>query len=461
MNPYISMLLCLMVCVALAACGETADKKTDNQSQNNTDQKQGSLTYWKDAKPILDAYCVNCHQAGEIAPFELDRYDNIDAVKAAISQSVEQNTMPPWPAAAGHQNYRYTLALPDAHKRTLLQWIEQGASEGNASDEGQPINVDLGGLKNTDVTLTMPESYSPDERKPDDYRCFVLKWPKEETSYITGFQVVPGNRNSVHHVVNFIVPPRQAQDVDAFMENRDAPGYPCFGGPTPTGEELRTQIQYQFGGQWAPGMPGTPTPKGTGVKIEPGSRIIMQMHYNTLAGGDLADQTSVKFATQPTVEKRGYSVAWTNIRWIITPTRMKIPAGAAEVKHSFKDHLGKSPTVQFLAEGLDTEKPLLIHSIFPHMHKLGKSIAIRVHRADGVVTVLDIPNYDFDWQFEYFLETPVVLNPEDKVEIECVWDNSPAHRMSEGIQDMPIDVGWGEGTQDEMCVSLLYVTQMD
>jgi hypothetical protein len=62
---------------------------------------------------------------------------------------------------------------------------------------------------------------------------------------------------------------------------------------------------------------------------------------------------------------------------------------------------------------------------------------------------LDIPRWDFNWQNSYrFLEPKVVL-PGDQLAIECQWDNSaPGAR----------DVNWGDGTRDEMCLGVLYIT---
>ena len=53
----------------------------------------------------------------------------------------------------------------------------------------------------------------------------------------------------------------------------------------------------------------------------------------------------------------------------------------------------------------------------------------------------------------------MTVNPGDRIRVECHWDNSAANQpIVDGVQQEPHDVGWGEGTGDEMCLGLMYVT---
>ena len=38
--------------------------------------------------------------------------------------------------------------------------------------------------------------------------------------------------------------------------------------------------------------------------------------------------------------------------------------------------------------------------------------------------LLDIPDWDFDWQYNYYPTESVVLRPGDTVQLDCVWDRS-------------------------------------
>jgi hypothetical protein len=62
---------------------------------------------------------------------------------------------------------------------------------------------------------------------------------------------------------------------------------------------------------------------------------------------------------------------------------------------------------------------------------------------------LDIPRWDFNWQNSYRLREPRVVRPGDQLAIECHWNNSAPGA---------VDTNWGEGTSDEMCLGVLYMT---
>ena len=60
--------------------------------------------------------------------------------------------------------------------------------------------------------------------------------------------------------------------------------------------------------------------------------------------------------------------------------------------------------------------------------------------------MIDVPHYDFNWQRVYTFEEPIILQPEDKLEIECVFDAS----------DINTTTYWGDGTNDEMCLMTVF-----
>ena len=68
----------------------------------------------------------------------------------------------------------------------------------------------------------------------------------------------------------------------------------------------------------------------------------------------------------------------------------------------------------------------------------------------------DIPHWDFHWQGGYALKTPKAVGSGDSISIECHWDNSAANQPH---GEVPHDLNWGEGTEDEMCLAFLYITQ--
>jgi len=64
-----------------------------------------SVTYSKDIAPILQKHCVECHRAGEIAPFALTHYDEIVGWADTIVEVIQEGRMPPWHADPKHGKF--------------------------------------------------------------------------------------------------------------------------------------------------------------------------------------------------------------------------------------------------------------------------------------------------------------------------------------------------------------------
>jgi len=53
-------------------------------------------TFNADVAPILQAHCVTCHRAGEVAPMSLVTYEETRPWARAIKARVLTREMPPW-----------------------------------------------------------------------------------------------------------------------------------------------------------------------------------------------------------------------------------------------------------------------------------------------------------------------------------------------------------------------------
>src|SRR6185503_7248356 len=103
------------------------------------------------------------------------------------------------------QPYRWDRSLTEEQIATITGWVAQGAPAGDPADEGAPLETEDSELARVDVTVTMPEPYTPVPRVgSSDVRCFVIDWPVEEASFVTGLAVRPSNRGVVHHATAFL-----------------------------------------------------------------------------------------------------------------------------------------------------------------------------------------------------------------------------------------------------------------
>ena len=329
------------------------------------------------------------------------------------------------------------------------------------------------------LSLAMPEPYSPSAPTgvgTDDYRCFLLDPGLEEDAFITGTHVLPGNPEVVHHVILFHVP----ADKVAVAEEKDAStpgqGWTCFGG---TGLDSGAEVDNApWLGAWAPGGREAVTKPGYGVPLERGSRVVMQVHYNLLAGTQ-PDTSATQLRLAPG------SAPLTSLSTFLLPAPVELPcrtghgddplcdrdAALADVKERFGQGPGALADLLHLMCGTAVEpgetqsctrtigEPMTVHGVAGHMHLLGREIRIEVNPGTPRArTVLDVPVWDFDDQGSRPIE-PVRLQPWDTVRVTCrhvqrLRDRLPAF---EGQPDRY--VVWGEGTTDEMCLGMLQVTR--
>jgi len=422
--------LTLLFLASLAACDAASSSTPD------------VVTYHRDMVPLLARYCTGCHVADGIAPFSLTDYQSATRYAAASKQAVLAGTMPPWLASDAGLPLRYLHKLRPQDRELLLRWIDSGMEKGDPqspprTDIPPPETVEL---PRPDLRLMPEDSYLPNAKQPDDYRCFVVKDELPGDLYAHAVAIHPDQVRIVHHVVLFEVPSSGVVKVRERLGKDGQVGYNCFGGAG-SGDDARVVMA------WAPGGVPARFPVGTGLKIARGSLLVMQVHYN-LRNGARADRTSVDLEVSSTPPARLAQI-WP----VANPRGLFIKAGDPAAKQTVQ-----FPVWQLQAYYGFPAGNLLLHGSAPHMHLLGRKQTVSVD--DGPL-LLEIPRWDFNWQLPYAFQTPYELRPQDTLQITCEFDNSVNNQpIVDGQRQPPHDVRWGEGTTDEMCLNFLYVAPL-
>ena len=329
------------------------------------------------------------------------------------------------------------------------------------------------------VKLAMPEAYTPSApygTGTDDYRCFVLDPHLTRDAFITGLNILPGTPSVVHHVILFRLPPSSmaaAEDKDAAEPGE---GWTCFG-DTGLRAEGETMDDAPWLGAWAPGGSEQVMADDVGVPMERGSKVIMQVHYNLLAGPK-PDVTTAQLRLAPK------SKDLAALETVLMPAPVELPCRAghdtsplcdrstalADVRKRFGSEVGMTADYLHLLCGQirpgdvqtcdrTMQEPAVIRAAAGHMHLLGRSIKIEIDPGTPKArTVLDIRNWDFDNQGSKPVK-PVKLEPGDTVRVTCRHDQSLRDLLPAFDGQPERYVMWGEGTTDEMCLGLLLVTR--
>jgi hypothetical protein len=399
----------------------------DASEAETTMEPDYPVTFHRDILPLLDKHCNDCHVPGSTAGFSMDRYELVAPISRLIAGVVEAGTMPPWLPSADCQEFKHARHLSPEEIAAFRQWADDGAPEGNPADAPPPVTRERMEMGEPDFVIDMGFAYKPTPARAggvDDYRCFVVDPGLEEDRYVNGFVTHPGNSAVVHHVLVYSVPETAADRLAQLEAEDDRPGYTCFGGPKIGSARLISG--------WVPGMLPLQFEDKHGIKIPAGSKLVVQMHYNTVYDKEGTDRT--------TIDLHYVDPADAPLELAIVPllnSRFLIPAGDDDVS--------------VVATSDPIPLQVTLHGIVPHMHLLGKSIDVKYvrDRTGDEMCLIDIPEWDFNWQGFFLYERPLTLPAGYRPVLTCRYDNSPANQP-DGRQ--PSDVTWGDGTYDEMCL---------
>ncbi len=311
----------------------------------------------------------------------------------------------------------------------------------------------------------MPEPYHLAATGGDDFRVFVLKTDFPEDRWIRAVDFHPGNRSVVHHIIAGVDPSGRGRELD---EADPGPGYYDLGG---FGDGVPISAFLPI---WTPGAKSRYCPDGTGYMLPKGADILIQVHYHK-TGKPETDATSVGLYLSkkplPREVHTGFVFPGLTIRQTLAARAkveeaqkagkrigilellrevdaMVIPAGAPhyEVKASTK------PGANLTARPLDRD--ILITSVMPHMHWLGKDFTFTAVLPDGKtrIPLIKIDHWNFNWQGTYAFKEPIRVPKGSWFEVEAHFDNSETNPANQNKP--PKLIRWGEGTNDEMCIGI-------
>ncbi|MEO7448051.1 MAG: hypothetical protein ABI336_07220, partial [Humibacillus sp.] len=327
-------------------------------------------------------------------------------------------------------------------------------------------------------SVAVPAAYTPKAPSggTDDYRCFVLDPKVTADSFVTGFDISPGQPAEVHHVILYRVPPAGA----AAARQRDAAtpgdGWTCFGG---TGLDSVGSLleDAPWVGAWAPGGHEQLLAPDIGIPLAKGSLLVLQVHYNLLRGAT-PDRTAVDLRLSRT--------ALTPLDTMLFPAPVELPCRAGHTEplcnrdaavRDVQERFGQSAGglvagLLLLCTGTFAPRPgatqsctrtvneaARVRTVAGHMHRLGSRIRIELNPGTTRArTLLDTPVWDFDNQGAVSI-TPATVRPGDRVRVTCTHDQAWRDTLPElhGIPERY--VVWGEGTTDEMCLGIVGATK--
>jgi peroxiredoxin len=380
----------------------------------NRRPEKGNVTYSNQVARIVQARCVQCHRAGQIAPFSLTSYQDVSAWAETLREVIDNQRMPPWYANPQYGEFSNDARMSNDEKRLIAEWIENGCPQGDPTKLPAPATFAEGWrIPKPDLVVKMPKPFKVPATGGVEYKYFIIDPGFKHDVWVKAAEGKPSNRSVVHHMVLCYMPPGQTE-------------------PDPADPLLKAVASS------GPGIPALITPDGYARRIPAGSKLVFQMHY-TPNGTEQTDQSEagLVFADPATVKKEMQIGAVINFQFLIPPG-----------------------TSDYRVEGEEKmEQDTLLYALIPHMHLRGKAFRFIAAYPDGRTEILlDVPKYDFNWQNIFQLSKPRLM-PKGSV-LRCVahFDNSENNLAN---PDPTKPVHFGEQTFDEMMVGMYYYALAD
>jgi hypothetical protein len=375
------------------------------------------ISYVSAVAPIIQAKCTGCHQPGGIGPMPLNTYEQVKGFSPMIREVLRTKRMPPFLADETVGAFLHDERLSPTEIKTLVHWVEAGAPRGKGEDPLAKVKFQAPDwpLGKPDTIVTIPPVKIPASGVLDYSRPVVPnamtegRWMKATTFRVTDRQVV-------HHILTGVV----------------------------TGEAKAgdTASEAQWGaslGGYGPGRGSNLQPLDTGVWVPPSGGIAFQNHY-TPYGRETTEETQMGIYFYPKGQEPKYVLR----TFGIFDFSIVIPPG--EEYHHEQAYI-------------DVPKEMILYGLTPHAHHRGGSVNVSVKYPNGKEEMLlAMPRYDFNWQYEYFLKTPLKVPAGSKVITKWTFDNSTRNPAN---PDAKREIRWGEQSSEEMLALYLHYRWTD
>jgi peroxiredoxin len=373
-------------------------------------QADSQVTYSNQVARILQRNCEECHREGEIAPFTLTKYEEVVGWGDTILEVIEDQRMPPWHANPKHGEFANARVLTAQEKQQLRDWVKAGSPEGDPAQlpEARTYTSGWSLPRKPDFVINMADKpYDVQAEGTVRYQHFTVDPGFTEDKWVKAAELQPGNRAVVHHILVFSLPSGRRERASL------------------------ASVNGQFLAAYVPGHRSPVFDDGMAKLVPAGSKLVFQVHYTPIGTPqkDLS-RLALVFAEPETITHVVTTQQAAEHR------RLVIPPGADNYP------------VEARSQTAPSEVRLL--ALMPHMHLRGKAFRYEVHYPNGKSEILlDVPNYDFNWQTAYRLAEPKTLPKGAFLRCVAHYDNSEENLNN---PDPTVTVRWGDQTWNEMMI---------
>lgn len=409
---------------------------------------KGEITFHEHIEPLLQVHCQECHHKGGGGPFALETYQQAKGWAKMIAEVTAEKRMPPWNADPKVGHFQNARGLSADKIKRLADWLNAGTPKGDPTQAPPRLTWQNSfSLGKPEHHITLPVFDVPAEGRVP-YRYVRMRTNFKEDKWVQAAEFSSDTPEVVHHVLAFLDEGRGSRRIPdrpwsppfnpfAVLQGADPRAYPYW-----IGRNRKYLSQYGVGqggglnGYFLSGIVGDRPlvyPAGRSKLLPAGATIVFQVHYNP--NGTTQKSTSklgLWFADERPREAVDMHAASTVV--------FCIPPGKADYEVRAQH--------RFQRNGL-------LLGLQPHMHYRGKSFRYVAKYPDGRrETLLNVPDYDFNWQHKYEFAEPKWLPRGTTLHAIGVYDNSAANPDN---PDSSKEVFFGLQSDEEMFIGFFEV----
>jgi tetratricopeptide (TPR) repeat protein len=382
-------------------------------------------TYARDVAPIIHAHCSPCHHEGGPGPFALLDHGDVDDHAAQIVEVTQSGYMPPWLPREGYGRFADERRLSATQRAVLADWVAGGRQPGDLASAPPPPTFSHGWqLGEPDLILRAEAAWELPADGPDVYRNFVIAVPSGATRFVKTVELRPGSPRVVHHAVLRVDIEGEARRLDRADPESGFAGMVVGGARMPGGS---------FVG-WTPGKTPYAGTDERAWQLAGESDLVVQVHLRPTGKPEtILPEIGIHFATRPP-SKVGLAL-------VLSSTDIDIAPGDAAYR---------------VTDSLELPVDVRVASVYPHAHFVAKQIEAYATLPNGQRQwLLQIDDWDFDWQDQYRFAVPIELPKGSVITMSHVYDNSAANPRNPSSP--PQRVQFGPSSTDEMAELILEV----
>ncbi len=371
------------------------------------DQHAAGIDYASEIVPIIENRCVSCHQDGGIAPFAMSSHQMLQGWSPMIRETLMTKRMPPAQIDPDYVHLFQDISyISPEETETLIHWIDSGAANNSGSDplasmvHEAPEWELMETWGEPDIIVDIPPQEIP-ATGVVEYRNLAIPLNNDEELWVKGVEFKPGDRQVLHHIIAFTY---GADGINQFDVLNQGIGM----------------------GAYAPGNAPNTFPDNAGYPLRAGGGLLLQMHYTT-SGKETVDASKIGIYLHD--EK---------------PAKTVYGGSAGDLNISIAPHTAYHPMTASRVFPKDSYLTML----GPHMHYRGLEADFKLVYPDGTEeSLLNVPNYQFNWQTTYDFVEPKFLPAGTELIFSAAFDNSA---MNPYNPDATAEISWGEQSWQEM-----------